>query len=225
MELRVREARRHAGDVHAGAVELAGQRLAEHGEPRLRRRVGAPGDPRRHAADVDDRPLAAVDHAGHGGVRQPHRSGDEHVEQALLVVDVAVGEAGVEPEAGVVDKHPDRGRRVGEPGGDPVDAVAGGEVGGQHLDADAVGVGQAGRQGAQPGLVARDEHEAVALPRELLGEAEADAGGGSGDEGGGHGIGSSGWAPGRASGGWCGRSGEGWSTPMCARVPFIAPGG
>ena len=67
--------------------------------------------------------------------------------------------------------------------------VAVGQVGGQHLDLDAVRRAQLGGDVLQPGLVAGDEHQVVAPVGELVGEGAADAGGRAGDEGGlGHGA-------------------------------------
>ena len=74
--------------------------------------------------------------------------------------------------------------RVGEPRLDPGQVGAVGQVGGQHLDLDAVGGAQLGGGLLQPVLVAGDQDQVVAAGRELAGEAVADAGGGAGDEGG-----------------------------------------
>ena len=113
---------------------------------------------------------------------QPHHRGDQHVEQLLLVVDVVVEEATLEPEPGVVDQQPDRARPVPEPGLDKRQLVAVGEIGGQHLHLDVVRRPQVPGHRREPVGVAGHQDQVVAATGEPVGEGQADAGGGAGDE-------------------------------------------
>ncbi len=67
--------------------------------------------------------------------------------------------------------------------GHGVDAVAGGQVGGQRADRDGVSAGEVGRQFAQQLLAPGDQHEIEPCFGELPGDLPADPGRRSGDHG------------------------------------------
>ena len=117
---------------------------------------------------------------------QPQHGAHEDVLLPLLGLDVVVEEPLLEPEPGVVDEQVHRTRAVGESLLDRGELRRVGEVGGQHLDLDAVRRPQVGRYLLQPGGVPGDENQVVATGRELAGELMADPGGRAGDEGGRH---------------------------------------
>jgi hypothetical protein len=116
-------------------------------------------------------------------VREAHHRDDEDVEQLLLVVDVVVAEPALEPEPRVVHQDVDRAVGIGEPFLDAGELVAVGEVGRDDLHG-AAGARELGGDLVEPGAVPRYQHQVVPAARELVGELEADPGGGTGDEGG-----------------------------------------
>ena len=105
-----------------------------------------------------------------------------HVEADLVVE--SIGIEGVEvtrgSEAGVVHHEVDRRLGARDPYGDLLDAVVGGEVGGQHLDAG-MGLGQR----LQPVGATSDHDLRHALCSKLAHHGLADATGRAGDESGG----------------------------------------
>ena len=173
-------------DAHPGAGDVTGQALAEARDPRLGGAVGALGKEAGDRRDVDDRAVTALEHAGDRGTGEPEDGPDEDPQHALLVVDVAGHEPLVHREPGVVDQDVDRAVPVGQSRLDTSAAVVLGEVGGQHLDRDAVRGAELGGQRLQPGLVAGDEDEVVAVLGEAADEGVADAGCRAGDECGAH---------------------------------------
>jgi hypothetical protein len=119
-------------------------------------------------------------------VAEPEHGGDEHVEQALLGLDVVGQEPLLEAEAGVVDQQVDRPRRIRQPRLHQGQLRPVGQVGGHDLHVDVVLVPECLGDRLQPLPVPRDQHEVVAAAGELGGERVADSGGGAGDQGGRH---------------------------------------
>jgi hypothetical protein len=162
--------------------------LAAHSEKLLTHAfggaVGASGEERRHAGDVDDAAVAALGHRLERDVREAEHGGDQDVEHRGLGVHGVVQEPPLEAEARVVDQEIHRAGGLGEPRLDAGQVGAVGQVGGQHLDLDAMGGTQLGGGLLQPFGVARDQHQVVAAGRELLGEGVTDACRGAGHESG-----------------------------------------
>ena len=115
-------------------------------------------------------------------MREPEHRADQDVQLALLLVDVADGEAGVRAEAGVVDQQGDRPAAVGQPFLDLAALVGVGQVGAQHLDAAAVPVDEVLGLPLEPVGGPCDDDEVPAGGGQPLRERGADAGGRAGDQ-------------------------------------------
>ena len=140
--------------------------------------------------DIDDRAPARSLHAGHRRIGQPAERDDVEQQHVGHVVAVAFADLAHRGEAGIVDEQRDRLARL-QPFLDHVEVVGVGEVGGDHLDIDAVFGRQLFGEVAQPVLAPCDDDEVVAGAREVMREAEADTGRCAGDESDGAGHGSS----------------------------------
>jgi hypothetical protein len=119
--------------------------------------------------------VAARHHRSERGVREPHERHDVEADLARLVLDVELVEQPVAAEARVVHERVDRAGRIGETRLDARERARVGEVGREHLGGDVVLRTQLRRDLLQPLLVARDQHDVVAAPRELDRERVADA--------------------------------------------------
>jgi len=172
----VEHVRVHAGSdevehVHAGAVELAPERLAERHHAGLGRRVGGRCRKPGVAADarvVHDGAAAALDHPREKQLREVHEAHEVHLEHRVDVVGLLLLEQAAGHEAGVVHEqlHPR------EAGSALLYGLARGEV---ELDvADLARA--AGRRGGRIGRVAAHpaEEQAERALRELLGDGPAD---------------------------------------------------
>jgi hypothetical protein len=87
-----------------------------------------------------------------------------------------------DPDPGVVDQHVQAPEAVAVPADHLDDALLVGHVGGDRLDLVALGAQRLGGLLERVGLAGRDR-ERVALLGQQLGDGEADAPGGTGDEG------------------------------------------
>ena len=108
---------------------------------------------------------------------------DQDVEHLLLDLDVVVEEPVLEAEPRVVDQQVDGAVGIGDARLDGGELLAVGEVGHHHLDVHAVLASELGSHLLQAIAVAGDQDEVVATGGELLGEGQADARGGAGDQG------------------------------------------
>ena len=171
--------RDHVQRAHAGAVELAPERLGQRDHAGLRGGVGAGGGEVRVAADrgvVDDRAAAALEHARQQAAGQVRDADEVDLEHRVHRVHVLLLEQPAGHLAGVVDQEVDR---LVDRRGARVDRLAAREVHADRADAldrlERVGVAHAG------------EHELHRAGGERLREGAADAAVGAGDERGGAG--------------------------------------
>ena len=153
-------------------------------EPRLARLAG-------DRRGVDDERVAVLGPRGAQQVRalaveEDHRA-QVQVELHVDPLGRLVGDAGAEADARVVDEHVEPAPAVAVGGDDALDLRLVGHVRGDLLDLEAVGAeaGDGRRELVRP---AGGDGQAVALLAEDAGDGEADAAGGTGDEGcaGGH---------------------------------------
>ena len=107
---------------------------------------------------------------------------DQHPDLLELAVGVGLVERPAGGKAGVVDQDLDVEAELGDLTREPRARRGLGEVAGDRLGADAVGVGSSSASGVEAILAAGDEHEAVAARGELAGDRAADPGGGAGDQ-------------------------------------------
>ena len=128
------------------------------------------------------RPLPRCEHRAQRGVGEAHRHLDVQLEVPHLVLDVVALEREWQPEAGVVHEHVDRMPRVGQPAATRVELLRVEQIGGEHLDVDAVLRGELIGQVVAARSVARHENEVGAAGRELPGVLGAQAGARAGDQ-------------------------------------------
>ena len=99
------------------------------------------------------------------------------VDHLPLALAVQLGETAGQAEAGVVDQQLDMFAVGGEVGHQPV-----GRAGQAQIRSDRAGIAKLGRQRVEPILAAGDEHQPLALGRQLPGEIDAQPGRGAGDQ-------------------------------------------
>ncbi len=185
-ELGVDGAGAEGGDRHAGASQLAAQRVAVREHERLGRRVrrltrqGLEGGGRR---DVEHRAAAPLDHAGQEQAAEVGEGFDVGADHRHLGAWVAGVHRPDRAEPGRVHEHGHREPAFGDRGGEAVARRLAGQVGGCDLDPHAVGIAQLAGQRLQAVLAPGHQRHPVAAPGELPGDRAADARGGAGDQG------------------------------------------
>ena len=157
--------------------ESEGPRVDRTAHAALNGRLRGRAAEREHPRHVDDRPLAAGEHAGHSRTNEHRRSENLDVDEFARLIDGKLRDRHVMRDPGIVDEHRQRSR--GACLRDDGDSLVGGQVGDQRLDRD---VGKRCDELSEPvGTSTRDD-EVVAVGSEALGERPADTGRGSGDE-------------------------------------------
>ena len=107
---------------------------------------------------------------------QPQHGPHEHVEVVLLLRGGGLEERGVEAEPGVVHEQVDRRVGRGHPVGDTREVVGVGQVGDEHLGADAAAGCHLVGHRPEPVLGPCDEDEVVPLPGQPFDEGPAEPG-------------------------------------------------
>src|SRR4051812_30461004 len=183
-ELRVGRPRHQRGDRHAQIRQLLAQRERERLHERLRRVVDGlerPGHRRRDRRREQDPALAALRHRLHDVLGEVDGRAAVEVDDAQVLLEVAVGERAALTDPGVECGRRERPVARGHPRPQLLDGAGTGEVDLDRLDGGPAALEVGG--GLQQLAVLGSDHEVVAVVGELPGELEADPGRGAGDEG------------------------------------------
>jgi hypothetical protein len=163
------------GDVDAQSLHLAAQRLAERVRERLGGRVGGVVRDRRiarHRTGDQDPARPTFDHTGED--REDEVVHAEHVQLNLCLllggIEVGHGTERRRARVGAQDRHVP----LGEFGAQRGAGCGVGQIGGAHLDGDAVAFGQPGGQRGQHFLAPCGQDEMVPTSREFGSECLAD---------------------------------------------------
>ena len=207
MELGAGQTRVHHGRRHPGTAQLGDESLCEGAHPGLMGGIGPHGRQRRDAGDIENGAVPARHHTRERRMGEFHDRAHHDRQGAALLSQIASDEDLPHGEPRVVDEQIDRtggdiadacvlgrGRRARHGGlqpqsfGDGGQALGGGQVRGQYLDADAGDLAELLGDGGEALPTARDQDQIVMGLCQLPRQFEPDAGGGSGDQCGSHGT-------------------------------------